>query len=70
MAGMLPFIRNYFWPSAVKGRKTNGVTHSVSLQLTTSDERGRPGVLIRFLTEDTAVVEAGQRLVMAFVTLS
>lgn len=30
MLEVLPFIMNYFGPPAVRGRRTNGVTHTVT----------------------------------------
>lgn len=41
MSEMLPFIRNYFSPSAVKSRRTNGVNPTVTPRLTASDGKRR-----------------------------
>lgn len=61
MSEMLPFIRNYFWPFANLGRRTNGVNPTVTPRLTASDEkRRRPD---QFLDRrDTAAVRAVQWL--------
>lgn len=45
MYEVLPFIGNYFWPSAVRGRRTNGVNHSATSRLKKNHwETGRPGM--------------------------
>lgn len=62
MYGVLPFIRNYFWPSAVRGRRTNGVTHSTTIRLMTNPrKRGRSGLSISSsrLNQPDAAAAAG-----------
>lgn len=45
MYEVLPFIRNYFWPSAVRGSRINGVSHFATSRLKTNHrETGRPGM--------------------------
>lgn len=39
MYEVLPFTGNYFWPSAVRGRQTNGNIHSATIRLMTNHRR-------------------------------
>lgn len=39
MSEVLPFTGKYFWPSAVRGRPTNGVIHSATIRLMTNHRR-------------------------------